>query len=475
MSIGQMAIWIAYIGVFFLLARMGKGYDKASSGHVGFIVQSFSYVATYVSAVALIGFGGLAYLYGMQMILIAFGCSILGTFVVYKFYAWRTKECQMDLSARTPANLLALGHKSRALGILLAIMFAIFLSVYASAVVKGAAVMIQGVVDMKLEYIIILFALIVGLAVWWGGFRGVIYTEAMQGAIMLMGILLLAYSVLSQVGVIDGYKALSEVAPSHLANNGYTSISSGGQAYFMFSMVLVTAVAIWAQPQIIQRHFAISDKKEIKKSIWIASGVIFTLLAVMYYACATARLIMPDLTNADTVVPILVDRLLPGASKHLFVLAIASASVSTCTGLFHIAASAITEDIVKAPVDRKVAQIRWSISIIICIIISIATAMLEGQIIAIIHTASWSVIASGTLVPYLALILLKHCQPRAALASSIMGFAACLFCYICLSPNTAVFLIDNSNLDFIRKLPQFLVGFTVSLSTYILLLERKRG
>ncbi len=471
----EIIIWVLYIIVFLLLARMGKGYDKSSSGKVGFMVQSFAYVATYISAVALIGFGGLAYMYGMQMMLVAFGNVILGTWLVYKVFAWRTREAQLCLNARTPAKLISLGHKSPTLGIILAIMFAVFLSVYASAVVKGAAVMLQGIVNIKLEIIIILFASLIGLAVWWGGFRGVIYTEAMQGAIMLVGILLLAYSVLSQVGgFASGYNQLAQLEPTNLANNGFTSLSSGSQGYFIMTLVIVTSIAVWAQPQMIQRHFAIEDKKEIKKSLWLASGTIFILLGGMYYISALSRLILPEITSPDDVVPILVNQLLPSAGKHLFVLAIASASISTCTGLFHIAASAITEDIIPPPVDRQVTQVRWTIAIIICVIISIVTALMEGQIIAIIHTASWSVIASGALVPYLTMILLKHCQARAALYSSIAGFGTCLLFYLLLNPQTAVFTLDLGSLSIIKSFPPFVIGIVFSSIIYLIFYDKKK-
>ena len=59
-------IWIAYIAVFVWLARKGQGHDALTSGRVGFGIQAFAYVATYISAVALVGFGGLAYAYGLQ-------------------------------------------------------------------------------------------------------------------------------------------------------------------------------------------------------------------------------------------------------------------------------------------------------------------------------------------------------------------------------------------------------------------------
>ncbi|MDR1360105.1 MAG: sodium:solute symporter family protein, partial [Deltaproteobacteria bacterium] len=83
----DMLIWALYLGLFFYLARKGRGHDAVLGGTVSFPVQAFAYVATYISAVALVGFGGLAYTYGLQMILVAAGNVWLGTWAAYRFLA----------------------------------------------------------------------------------------------------------------------------------------------------------------------------------------------------------------------------------------------------------------------------------------------------------------------------------------------------------------------------------------------------
>ncbi|MBQ2475872.1 MAG: sodium:solute symporter family protein, partial [Desulfovibrio sp.] len=51
-------VWLLYIAVFIWLSRKGSGRDVMTSGRVGFAILSFAFVATYISAVALVGFGG---------------------------------------------------------------------------------------------------------------------------------------------------------------------------------------------------------------------------------------------------------------------------------------------------------------------------------------------------------------------------------------------------------------------------------
>ena len=135
--LANILLWGGYFLLFSYLVAKGRRHDVALSGAVGFGVQAFAYVATYISAVALVGFGGLAHSYGLQMLLIAAGNVWLGTWAVYRFLAWPTRRWQRTLEARTPAQLLAVGHGSPLLGKGLALIFVIFLGVYASAVIKG--------------------------------------------------------------------------------------------------------------------------------------------------------------------------------------------------------------------------------------------------------------------------------------------------------------------------------------------------
>ena len=123
----EILLWAGYFAVFAFLVHKGRSKDAVLSGSVGFGVQAFAYVATYISAVALVGFGGLAHAYGLQMLLVAAGNVWFGTWAVYRFLAWPTRKWQERLGARTPAQLLGLGHGSPNLTRAMAFVFALFL------------------------------------------------------------------------------------------------------------------------------------------------------------------------------------------------------------------------------------------------------------------------------------------------------------------------------------------------------------
>ena len=229
--LADVLIWGGYIALFIWLSRKGSGHDVMVSGRVGFGIQAFAYVATYISAVALVGFGGLAYAYGMQMLLVAAGNVWLGTWIVYRYLAWPTRLCQRNLQARTPVQLLANGHRSPLLGRCLALIFAVFLGVYASAVIKGAALLLAQIMPVPVWLLVWIVALLVAAAIYMGGLRGVLYTEAMQGFVMLVGICMLTVAVFDKVGgPVEGMARLAELAPTATANTGFVSLDRAGSS-----------------------------------------------------------------------------------------------------------------------------------------------------------------------------------------------------------------------------------------------------
>lgn len=461
--LANILLWGGYFLLFSYLVAKGRRHDVALSGAVGFGVQAFAYVATYISAVALVGFGGLAHSYGLQMLLIAAGNVWLGTWAVYRFLAWPTRRWQRTLEARTPAQLLAVGHGSPLLGKGLALIFVIFLGVYASAVIKGAALLLGEIAPLPLSLLIWLVAALVGIAVFVGGLRGVLYTEAMQGMVMLMGILMLAGAVLIKVGgPLAGIRGLARLAPTIQANHGFTALSGGDQGLFILSLTVVTSVAVWAQPQMIQRHFALASPKQLTRITPLAMLILTVLVGGAYFIAALSRLILPEVSSPDAVMPMLVRMLLPEFALQLFVLAIVSASLSTATAIYHIAVSALTEDICKSRGNRLV----WFVGIVVCVFISGCCAHLKGQLVALLCATSWSIVGSAALVPYVALVCFNRRNAVAATSSAACGFTVCLGWYLFAYGSTALFgpLLGPTA----AGIPPFFVGLSASALVWAL-------
>lgn len=458
--------WIAYALILIGVSRWASNKNNALlPGKVGIVVQAFAYMATYVSAVALVGFGGLCNRYGLQMLFVAAGNVWLGTWFVYKYLAWPTRLFQRRYNARTPAQLLASAYNSPKQRVFLGAVSAILLIVYGSAVFKGAALIIAGVLPIHVNTALFFLVLVVGLSVMWGGLRGVLYTEALQGAIMLVGVSALLVAIFKVVGgPVEGMRQLAELAPTAEANRGFLALSSGAEGVNIISLTLVTSVGIWAQPQLIQRHFALSSRKEAAKVSPLAMLALVLVVGGMYFGGALSRLILGgSIANPDEVVPSLVGMLLPEVGQQVFALAVVSASMSTASALLHIASGSIWSDVFKLKTAGEGSKKTWRLVVVTSVVMCGLIALKSSSIIAMICTTSWSLLASATLVPYLALLKWGPIlSSSVALASSVLGMAGCLAWYLCGYAQTSLKISGFAASGIWGMMPPIIIGTLLS-------------
>lgn len=467
MTLTAAVAWIVYAIVLLSISRWAKSSNALLPGRVSYIVQAFAYMATYISAVALVGFGGLCHKFGLQMMLVAAGNAWLGTWFVYKFLAWPTRLYQRKYSAHTPAQLLSRAYESPKLRVFLGTITAVLLIVYGSAVFKGAALMISGVLPISVNTSLIILIAIVGVSVMVGGLRGVLYTEGLQGMIMVVGVMAMLFAILKHLGgPLEGLRQLGELAPNADANNGFLAFSSGAPGVNILSLTVVTSIGIWAQPQLIQRHFALSSRAEAMRVTPLAMLAIVVVVGGMYFGGALSRLLLdPSIKDPDIVIPTLVGMLLPEAGQQIFALAIVSASLSTASGLLHIASGSLWSDVLRlADSGERKSKLSWRLLVLGSVICCGVFAMKSSSIISMICTTSWSLLASAALVPYLAMLALgPRMSPRTALVSSVLGFVGCLGWYAIGYGPTAKMMTGISLGDALGMVPPIVVGTAVSL------------
>lgn len=461
--------WAGYALLLLGISRWAQGKNALLPGKVGVIVQALAYMATYISAVALVGFGGLCHKYGMQMLLVAAGNVWLGTWFVYRYLAWPTRLFQRKYDAHTPAQLLSRAYDSKPLQVFLGVISAVLLVVYGSAVFKGAALIVSGVLPISVNTALVVLVLIVGLSVTWGGLRGVLYTEALQGLIMFVGVTMLLVAIFRVVGgPVAALRELALLEPTADANRGFLALSSGKEGMNILTLALVTSVGIWAQPQMIQRHFALSGRSEAMKVAPIAIFALAVVVGGMYFASTISRLVLgPDIANPDLVVPTLVHQLLPVVGQQLFALAIVSASLSTASALLHIASGSLWKDVLRISTEGPRAKIAWRCTVAVSVLGCGLFAAKSSSIIALICTTSWSLLATGTLVPYLSLLAFgPRFNGRVAFASSLGGVLGCLFWYFIGYEGTALKLSGIVAPGFWGMIPPIVVGTLCSATFF---------
>ncbi|GAB4311725.1 MAG: hypothetical protein Kow0059_01950 [Candidatus Sumerlaeia bacterium] len=175
-------------------------------------IMALSYGATFISTSAIIGFGGAAAVFGMGLLWLTFLNIFVGIFIAFALFGKRTRTMGHRLDAHTFPELLGKRFQSRFIQGAAGAIIMIFMPLYGAAVLIGAARYIQTTFQINYDVAVTIYSIIVAAYVIAGGLKGVMYTDALQGSIMFVGMaLLLVFAYGKLGGVVDAHTQLSQL------------------------------------------------------------------------------------------------------------------------------------------------------------------------------------------------------------------------------------------------------------------------
>lgn len=175
-------------------------------------VMALSYGSTFISTSAIVGFGGVAAIFGMGMMWLTFLNIFVGIFIAFVVFGRRTRLMGHHVQAHTFPELLGRRFDSRFIQAFSGGVILVFMPLYAAAVLIGCARYIETALQMNFQLALILLSIVMGLYVVVGGLKGVMYTDALQAILMFGGmVILLAFTYGKLGGVLPSHRALSEL------------------------------------------------------------------------------------------------------------------------------------------------------------------------------------------------------------------------------------------------------------------------
>ncbi len=508
MDVVFFAIFMAiFAGMFAFLGYLGYKKTKTAEDYyvagrkMGPLVIAFSYGATFISAVALIGFSGIASIYGHSILWLAFLNIFVGILIAFIFYGFRTRKMGLSLKAVTLPEMLGNRFNSTRLQAVSGLIIAIFMIAYASAVFLAIASLFQVAFGVSYELCVIIFTVVVGIYLVVGGLYAVMWTHAIQGVLMLAGMLILTIGIYSMLGGVGpAHEAAAALTPEILegigspaatqAPNGLTSMPPALSPPFMMILTLIFGVGIGvlAQPQLIVRYLSAKSEKALRRAI--PYGGVFILLmtftafsigplcnvlmanAPTYNAALTGPLMYPG--TPDKVLPLVVSEFFPPWFVFFFLFAILCAAMSTASALFHTAGTSIGRDVFEKGIMKGITQEKSiKITRIATIGIVIATLIITLNpldVVAIMCAFFFGLMACTFLAPYTFMIYWKKTSRMGAWAGMLGGFTFTMLWYALVYFKTAPQIIGSSLInDYVwNMLDPLFIGVPLSfLLTYI--------
>ncbi len=257
------------------------------------IIMAISYGATFISTAAIVGFGGVAGLFGMSLLWLTVLNIGVGILIAFILLGEPTRQLGHHLRAHTFPELLGQRYQSRGVQIFAGALIFLFMPLYAAAVMTGGSIFAATQFGIDFEVALLIFALITAAYVIPGGIKAVMYTDTLQGFVMVFAmIFLLIFTYMSLGGITEAHQTLTDMAdlvPAPLAqmgHRGWTAMPAfgwGAPTYDLWwtvitALVLGVGIGVLAQPQLVVRFMTVRSRRELDRAVPI--GAVFILLMV---------------------------------------------------------------------------------------------------------------------------------------------------------------------------------------------------
>ena len=435
------AAMIIIIGIIGLRKTRSFNDFFLGGGNIGPWMTAFSYGTAYFSAVLFIGFAGkIGWNFGYSGLWIALFNALVGVLLVWGVFGWKIKQISITYKVSTMSEYLEKRYKSPFLKLSGSFVIFIFMIPYSAAVFMGLSYLFTSNFNLEYWHALFFIGIFTASYIVLGGYKSMAMIDMIFGIIMTGGVIILYFSTVDAGG---GMTMITNTL--HAIEPKLTHAVGPPGLWPLFSLIFLTSVAPFAMPQLVQKFYAIRDRRSIR--IGMIASTFFALLigGVAYYIGSTTRIFLsPEdagfahvFNNGvpiyDRLMPELLAKVIPESLSVIILLLILSASMSTLAALVLISSSSLTKDfyhgfINKNALDRKLTRLMRYASAFF-VLLSVMLAWLDLDSIVAILSISWGALGSFFLGPFIWGILWKKSTKTGALASAFLGLACCLLLY----------------------------------------------
>ena len=450
----------------------------------GPVIIALSYGATFLSASAVIGFGGQAAVHGMSVMWLCLLNLFVGLIVAFLIFGGPTRRKGRELRASTYADLLGKVYKSKGIRAFTAILIIVMMPIYTAAVLKGGVnslAVITGLTEYY-DYILIALAIIVAVYVVYGGIIAVMYNDAFQAAIMFVGMVVILVATYGYFGgVTAGNEALDNLWNTTMGEvslgqigvsdgfNGWTNFSEFGSKEWLTvvtTFLLGVGIGALTQPQLAVRFMSAKSDRDLNRSLIVGSVFMLAIVGSAYTAGALCNVYFFDeygqtafeyITGmglgTDFIIPQYILELFSGISfgdifVSLFLLSLVCAAISTISALLHTIGAAGGYDLYTLWKNKKghmtgdsqSVNLNRAFIVVIMVLTVVYCYLMPSDIIAKATSVFMGMTAAALLPAYFHAMYSKNPCKKAAIVSMASGTVVYLFFALFMNTSTCVFL-----------------------------------
>ncbi|WP_040226559.1 sodium/pantothenate symporter [Bhargavaea cecembensis] len=425
---------------------------------LGGFVLAMTMVATYGSASSFLGGPGTAYTMGFGWVLLAMSQVVTGYFVLMilgKKFAIMARR----YDALTLVDFLKARYKSAPVVILSAAAIIIFLFSAMAAQWIGGARLVESLTGMSYHTALFIFAVSVLVYVTIGGFRAVAVTDAVQGAVMVVGTLVLL------IGVIIAGGGVSNIIGDLINENPnlVTPFGSDGglsKAYVSSFWILV-GVGVVGLPQIAVRSMSYKNSRSMHRALIIGTVVTGVIMLNMHLIGVFARPILPGIDVGDKVIPLISMEVLPAWLAGIVLAAPMAAIMSTVDSLLILVSSTVVKDVylnyIKPDASIKaIKRASFGVTAVLGVIVYIL-ALDPPDLLIFLNLFAFGGLEAAFIWPIVLGLYWKYANKYGAIASMIAGIGSYIAIHFYNEANGNLFGVHTVTLPVVLSLVAFIV------------------
>ena len=438
-------------GASFFFKNRTSGQFTSGGGNLPAWVVGMSIFATFVSSISFLALPGNAYSTNWNALVFSFSIPVAAILAV-KFFvplyrrigsisAYNYLETRFGVWARVYASACYLLTQLMRTGAILLLL----------------ALPINALFGFNIRTIIIVTGVAVTLYSMLGGIRAVVWTDAIQGIVLILGAIVSA--LVLTFSMPEGPKQVFEIAA---ANNKFSLGSFGASlSESTFWVVLIYGLFINLQnygidQNFVQRYMATSTDKKAKSSalfgalLYVPVSVIFFYIGTALYSYYTAQ---PELLpaelhqpgNGDKVFPHFIVNGLPKGITGLLIAAIFAAGMSTVSTSLNSTATIILTDYYQRYINKNASE-RQSMAVLYAssVVVGFLGVLIALALVGVesVLDAWWSLasIFSGGM---LGLFLLAFLSRKVRRIDAIIGVIAGVLVIVWMSLSPLYFTSEN--------------------------------
>jgi SSS family solute:Na+ symporter len=253
--------------------------------------------------------------------------------------------------------------------------FLLFMVGRTAVILYLSSLLLTSFVDIDIRTLIVIIGVVTIIYTLMGGMEAVIWTDVMQSAIMIGGVLFVAYLLTIEIFAKPEY-LIQNAIDANKFSLGDSSLSLSSRTIWVMIIYGLSENIrnLMADQNYTQKYASVSTEKEAKRSVWFAMLMYLPLTMIFLYIgsalfafySGTENVLDPADLKGDKVFPYFISTELPVGIKGLIIAAILAASMSTIDSALNCSATVLYEDYYTKyfktnPTEKtSISFLRWS-------------------------------------------------------------------------------------------------------------------